>query len=808
MKKLNISPALITGILLAIISAVAFIFRVTFSFGEIFKGDWIKYNGADAYFQMRLADVNAAHYPHMPSFDPYFVYPGGGAVGGLNYFPRIIASIASLFGIFNPDQRALDIVGVFIPPILAVLTVIIVFFIGREIFGRWGGILAATMTAIIPGEFLSRTKLGFTDYHVFEVFITSLFILFIILALKAAKNNELKFTDIIKRNWTALKRPAIFSVLAALSFVLYAVSWSGSPLFLFVAFSFFIVQFISDHLRGRRTDYLAITGGIVFLLGLLILLAAPVAGVVTWALLIGFTASVILGVLSWFMSSRKLKPVWFPLSILVLGGAGFGIFYAIFPGAADSLLQSFAIFNPAGASLTTIEMQPLISGEYGNPFTVVWYNYNTTFFLAWGSLAILIYGLVKKGDSEKTLLLVWSVIILIANLAQRRFGYYFAINISLLVGYLSWLAIDYARSKIFTEQLKHAMAKAKEVKRKVLKKRSNQSFIAPYFTMSLVAVIVFFMAYFWSIQPSVEAAQGVPFAPTDAWQNALDWMRENTPEPFGDADAYYEFRENNDYLGYTTLLSRYPEEAAVNPQFYKELDEYYPYPDTAYGVLSWWDYGYWITRIAQRLPNANPSQDPRAIKDVAEFFLAKDEAAAENVRERLDTRYIVIDNPTAYVPPSTGGGKYWAIITWADQDVADYFDVYLVPTEESGNYRQTILYHPEYYRSMAVRLYNFDCQAYVPETVTVVGYVTRQDEDGNSYKVVNDAQGFTTYEEALAFIEAKEEGDYRIVGTDPMVSCVPLESLEDYRTVFNSTEGSYLNSDNLTPEVKIFEYTK
>jgi len=27
-----------------------------------------------------------------------------------------------------------------------------------------------------------------------------------------------------------------------------------------------------------------------------------------------------------------------------------------------------------------------------------------------------------------------------------------------------------------------------------------------------------------------------------------------------------------------------------------------------YGVLSWWDYGHWITTIGERIPNANPFQ--------------------------------------------------------------------------------------------------------------------------------------------------------------------------------------------------------
>jgi len=64
--------------------------------------------------------------------------------------------------------------------------------------------------------------------------------------------------------------------------------------------------------------------------------------------------------------------------------------------------------------------------------------------------------------------------------------------------------------------------------------------------------------------------------------SSLTWLRENTQDPFGNPNFYYELRE------------------PLPP------GESYDYPESAYGVMAWWDYGYWISRIAHRLPNANP----------------------------------------------------------------------------------------------------------------------------------------------------------------------------------------------------------
>jgi dolichyl-diphosphooligosaccharide--protein glycosyltransferase len=74
----------------------------------------------------------------------------------------------------------------------------------------------------------------------------------------------------------------------------------------------------------------------------------------------------------------------------------------------------------------------------------------------------------------------------------------------------------------------------------------------------------------------------------------------------------------------------------------------YDYPDGAYGVLSWWDYGHWITNRAERIPNANPFQ--QGATSAAEFLLAQnEEEALSTLEEEFDesetaeTEYVMID---------------------------------------------------------------------------------------------------------------------------------------------------------------------
>jgi len=67
---------------------------------------------------------------------------------------------------------------------------------------------------------------------------------------------------------------------------------------------------------------------------------------------------------------------------------------------------------------------------------------------------------------------------------------------------------------------------------------------------------------------------------SDDWRSALEWMGANTPDPGVDYYAAYE-------------------------------KDGFSYPKESYGIMSWWDYGHWITFVAQRIPNTKPLPGPR-----------------------------------------------------------------------------------------------------------------------------------------------------------------------------------------------------
>jgi len=766
-------------------SAVALILRVCLPYDKIMTGEWVKFSGSDAYYHMHLVDNLVHNFPSLTAFDPYLIFPGGGGVGGIRFFDWLLASITWLIGLGSPTEHTIDVVGAYFPAVLAALTVIPVYFIGKELFGRWAGVLAAGLIAIMPGEFMGRSILGFTDHHIAEVLFTTVTIMFLILAIKTANQRQLTFNHVKRRDWAVITKPMIFSLLAGLFMGAYIFTFLGALIFVFIIFFYFVIQFIIDHLKRKTTDYLGFVGVIFFLVTLIMSLLISPGILYTTSLLISLLALPVMSVISWLLAKREIKPAFYPLALLGVGLAGLGIFYALNPSIFRAMADAFGIFTPSTTARTTIEMQPIFSPSGNLSFQIVWGNFTTGFFFFWIGLGFLVWSIFKQGGTNKTLLVVWSLVIFAAMVGQRRFAYYFAINVALLTGYLSWRALGLVGLKDTTTEAVAAAKKdagtgkaipAKTKSRKARQRNAGFRITVTQVNIALALIIVFFAVYFPNVTvpgTAIDTAKQAVFAPSDAWCSSLDWLKENSPEPFDNPDAYYGLYET------------------------PPSGESYAYPASAYGVLAWWDYGYWITRMGRRIPNANPSQKAEAIINVASFFLSQDEESASEITEELGSQYVIIDHETTT-------GKFLAIVLWSGREPTEYYDIYYLP--QDNQLTQVQLWHVGYYRSLSTRLYNFDGKAVTPERTIVISYEEMATPDGYLIKGITSVEEFASYEEAETYLSSQESGNYQIVGTDQFSSPVPLEKVEHYRLVHSSNSTVTLGTAGEVPAVKIFEY--
>ena len=113
-----------------------------------------------------------------------------------------------------------------------------------------------------------------------------------------------------------------------------------------------------------------------------------------------------------------------------------------------------------------------------------------------------------------------------------------------------------------------------------------------------------------------------------------------------------------------------------------------------------------------------------------------------------------------------------AIARWGEKDPSRFYEL----AWDRG--RPLFLYHPDYYRTMAIRLFGYDGRAWTPSGSTWTVVV---DERRNLVA----SRRFATYEEAIDFVN-RERGGWRLVGLDPVRSCVPLEPLTRFSLAFAS----------------------
>ena len=682
---------------LAFIFCLSLYIRVAIPYKSIFTDSFVRFGGNDPWYNMRLVENTLHHFPHRIHFDPFLSYhpPGGAPMGLAPLFDQMLAFITWVIGLGNPvstlGQQGIEVIGAWYPAVLVALTVFPVYFIGKELY-NWGtGLLSAALIAILPGVFLSHSLLGFTDHHAAELLFSTITMLFIILAVKSAREKEITFYSILRRDWSSLKKPLIYSFLAGIFFGCYFLAWVGAPLFVFILIIYAMVQHVADHLRGKKTDYLCIVSMPVFIIPLImiapvitpVLRLFPLSEFHVLSILLGIIVFLFLTALSFSMRAIRIikkKPYWYPIAILAIGITSLVLLkvfdLSLYSALTEAVLR---IFAPQKLILTIAEVQPMSLNDIWNWFT-------TTFFIALAALALISYNITKKWRPEEILIIVWSAVMLFISLRQNRFAFYYAVNVAILCGFLSWKIVEFVAfrgEEKGEEEIKKSRKKLKEKKgKKAEDKRKRELREAPknngtfiradiIFTFIVILLLVFYPPLNESL---AMAKRGGISGPPDDWHETLFWMRENTPDTGVD---YY---------------ALYPKD--------------YTYPESAYSVMSWWDYGHWITYIAHRIPVANPfwhgigGPYHEDAPGACTFFIARNETEANNVADALDVRYVVSAFPMADAM-SSYRNLYGAMTIWAN-DTAGHYTVNRtegITVFELGE---------KYFNTMETRLHMFD----------------------------------------------------------------------------------------------------
>lgn len=624
----------IAGLIVAFFVGVSFYIRGIIPLERAMLKEGLVFAMDDAVFHMRLVENTIANFPHRIFYDAFTNYPYGNQLHWGALFEQVIAAFAIIAGwIFDggvPSTQTINTVGAFYPVVLGVLCVIPAYVIAKELAGRKAGIISAALTALLPGQFLSRSVLGFTDNHIAEVFFLSTAVMFFVLALKRA--NTITFETITEQRRSDLKSPLTYSILAGISLGMYLLNWTAGIFFVVVFAAFFVIQFTANHITGKSSDYLVIISVPIFIIPAL--LVAPYVEIssgfdsayysllhISVPLIALFTVAG-LQILSQKMRRIQFEPLFYPVMILFSGWMGITLMAAVLPGLYSTTVGNIDLMfhERIGGQATVAEAMPLSAITALSYFGL---NYYLSFL---GLLILCCNGLIRR-SAEHTLVAVWSVFILAIMLAQVRFSYYYAINIAVTTSVFAAWVLNTSGWKDYNINTTESTVKGIK--------------IVPMILLALLVSVMFFLPSDKSIYKiSTSSTQyGAISAGYFEWYFAMDWMRNNTPDTGVNYLGIYERPKKGDR---------------------------YAYPETAYGVMSWWDYGHVISYWGHRIPNANPFQ--ASVPEVAAFLTAQTEEEGNRIMDDLGSRYVVTDAFMAY-------GIQGVMATWlSDNTIIDPVD--------------------------------------------------------------------------------------------------------------------------------------
>ncbi|HPJ30197.1 MAG TPA: oligosaccharyl transferase, archaeosortase A system-associated [Methanothrix sp.] len=783
-RRLERVPDLYIYAGLGVVFLFSLYLRVYRPMSRIFVGDSVFFDGNDPWYHMMLAKSTILNHQR-PWFDPMTYFPGGTEITYGPFNSWAIAILSYIADLGTPSMHTAEVVGAVFPALIGALLVFPVYFIGRELGGRTAGFMAAVMITVLPGQLLSRSILGFTDHHAAEVLLSTTAMLFFMLAVRSGAG-RLTFASLRGGDRKALKRPLALSILAGLFLGLYIDAWAAGHLFVGVLLAFITIQSIVDHLRGRNLEYLGIAGTITFLITLLLVLpfvrahngfsVAHYSIFQPTMLITGIVFILLLSLISNQLVLRKMDRRYFPLIVVGAAAVVFVILMLAVPQFEASLTSGLRIFEPrTGGAATISEASSILEpGRFG-----IQRNFPglisilSPFWLTLLALPLLLQR--YRGDdsrSSEMLIVVWTLMMLILTFAQNRFAYYYAVNVAFLSGYLGSVVLEKTRF-LELEDAVVRMAKGSSGENLDL-----NSLLINLAAVAVLSILFVYPAMFGTVQGaqigSFHSEYHVGPIQYD-WYDSLVWLRDNTPQP--GMDIY-------------TIYQRPPE------------GEEYSYPDSAYGIMSWWDYGTWIETIGQRIPNANPFQQGIGSRESGRagsspFFLASNESEAEAVLAGLDlnmspysnTRYVITDVEMAM-------GKFHAIAAWSNIYAGNYHFNYWQDNQP------IMIYRPSYFTTMVARLHFFDGT----ETGVQEGWAIAFRSDGQGGVSVEPQKRSSNYQELLDSVNESLGRGYdaaEVVSQTPAVTSVPLEALGHYRLVHESQSSVTSNGQKY---VKIFEH--
>jgi Uncharacterized membrane protein, required for N-linked glycosylation len=596
----------------------------------------VTFRGNDPWYHFRQTSYLLDNFPWTMPFDPLTNYPSGTTSPQFGtLYDQIVSGFILLTSFGNPSGEYAGLIMLIAAPVFTAAAAVPAYYIAARFAGRGPALAGIAVFALLPGTILNYSLVGFYDHHAAEVFFQTLGVLGFVVALSVAQREQPVWELIADRDLDALRRPLAYSVAAGVAAALYM--WAWPPGVLLVGFTgiFFAVKLTSDVYHGSSPEPIAFVGAVsMTVTGLLMFVpldqftigSATSNSLLHVILPLGVAfGCVFLGILARVWEAREIDTSLYPVAVGGILAVLTGLFSSFVQSLSSSLVSRVG-FSASATAQTVGEAAPPLARQ--SAFNFIYTEYGLAFFTAViaaivvlarplirsddirdtgyvvGSLAIIgliylatpvfetiagVFGtswqiiglLIASGilvgatlrhryDAAELYLIVWAAFITSAAFTQVRFNYYLAVVVAVFTAIFVGQVFGYLDVAATGESLQTSIQSLK----------GWQVMVAVAVLLVVTApLLVPFAGSAWAT-----ADRNGPGGVTQ-WQDSLEWMSSETPQPgeLGGADnamehyGTYDRPDNGDF----------------------------DYPEGAYGVQSWWDYGHWITVHGERIPNAN-----------------------------------------------------------------------------------------------------------------------------------------------------------------------------------------------------------
>lgn len=604
-----------TIVVLFFIFVLALFTRAYFGHDLAAENGYIVSGGSDSYYWQRIIDYSAKTGRQL-YWDPLINYPEGIRNPRPPLFSMSVV-VPAVFaqGLFSSLEDALGWMLMWSTAFWGALTVIPTYFLGKEVFGRRTGLVAAFFLAIMPSH-VQRSVLSDADHDAIILFFIVLTFFFV---LKAVKAQEQKRWVENWRSWPSIRaglagyfrdsRTAVlYALMAGTAFGSVIMTWVGFGYVAVLILAYYLIQVLFN--RFRNIDSLGVTMIAFISMGFGYLISFPVyyeqslIPVRFDVPVYLFLAAIVFGML--FVVSRDYPwtltlpaiAVAFAIAILAID--------IVNPALANAILSGQGYFVKNKLYSTIAEARAPRFSELALSFGMV------TFFL---SLAGLIWALLKvpkQKNADYIFVVVWLGAAIFMAISAGRFMFNAAPAFAIAAAWVLVLIVD----RLDFNGVRKALSSTSGSPLQTIKKSIKVRHVAG-------ALFLAFMVVLPNVWYGVDA--GIP----SELKPKMDKQIYFSVPGFMRPSSYDRYNGSNWYLGafgYSLPLPKYYFPAAWSWFSRADADIQPAAERPAY--VSWWDYGFEAVQAGQHPTVADNFQNGYQIAGNIIVAQSEDEAIA------------------------------------------------------------------------------------------------------------------------------------------------------------------------------------